>query len=377
MIDAISVFPPGWRATDEFAAVVSGGKLEFYAAGTSNPLEVFSNQELTTSLGTIVDLSAGGYPITPGQHRTLIYLGPASYLVVLKDAAGATVWSHDDVRGALDTSPFGATRATPKYAIAASGVDITITADQVGTLFRVDSSGGNRNATLPNAVTAEVGVPIGIQHAGSGNTVTIATVASQVVFIQGDETESVVLTGNGETIFIASNGADWVMVGKIPPAAADQVISDVTVSVAVASIDIEIPAGVTGIRLIGTGLSCSTTANLYFAISDDAGLSFEIINARYFRDNANTVTGADSTINAPVVVFATTAAASDVNFMAEILLADLAAAKKSIAAHGSSANDNQAVALEGESVSCDAINLVRVAFSTGNVDAGRVICQRI
>jgi hypothetical protein len=379
MTDAVAIFDPGWRALDEFGAIVAGGQLRFYAAGTSDSLEVFSDKDLSQSLGAVVDLNSGGHPITSGQHRTLVYVGAVSYRVQLRDASAVTVWDHDDVQGALNTSPFGATLATPRYVMQATGNDVTITADQVGSLWQVDSSGGDRQVTLPNAVDVAVGVPIGIKHAGAGNTVTYSAVASQTISIPGvsPEPESVTLTGNGATHWIVSDGANWKLIDEVRPAAADQIIGDVTVSVAVANVEFTIPAGVTGFRVLGTGLSCSTTGNLNVSISDDAGSSFETITGRFMRDNANTVSGADLATSTPSVVVASVAASTDVNFELEVKLADLAAAKKPVVGHGSSANDNQAVWFQAESASCDAINLVRIAFSTGNIDAGRIICQRL
>jgi len=379
MTDSVAIFSPGQRVTDEFNALVSNGQLRFFSAGTSDPLVVYSHPDLgdAYSLGSIVDLNAGAYPITAGQHLTLVYTGAETYRVQCRDSDGNTVWDFDHVRGALDTSPFSATQAIPKYGISTSGSDITISASQVGTLYRIDSSGGDRQITLPNAVNAAVGVPIGIQHAGSGNTVTYSTVASQTIAIPGSTPESVSLSGNGETHWIVSDGANWKLVFQVPPATPDQIIEDTTISDAVAAVDITIPAGVTGFRLIGTGLSCSTSANLTFSISDDGGDTFETINGRYFRDNSNSVSGADVSTSAPAVLIGSAAATTDVNFEAEVRLTDLASAKKSISAHGSSVTDNQAINLKAESVACNAINLVRVAFSTGNIDAGRVICQRL
>lgn len=377
MTDSVAILSPGERLTDEFGNLVANGQLRFFASGTTDPLEVFADRDLSTSLGYVVDLNAGGHPITPGQHMTLVYTSAESYRVQLLAQDATTVWDFDNVRGALNTTPFSAQQAIPKYAITAAGTDITITSNQVGTLFRIDSSGGDRQVTLPNAVLVTAGVPIGIQHAGAGNTVTYSTVASQTIAIPGATPESVTLTGNGETHWIVSDGANWKLIDKIPPATPDQVILDTTVSEAVATVDITIPAGVTGFRVVGTGLSCSTTGNLTISISDDAGSTFETVNGRYLRDNANTVTGADIAAVSVPLVFSTTAASTDVNFDAEIKLTDLTSAKKSISGHGSSANDNQAVNVQGESVACNAINLVRIAFSAGNIDAGRIICQRL
>ena len=106
MADSIKIFPPGWRAEDDNGNIVGGGVVEFFAAGTTDPLTVYSDMDLTEALGVTVGLNAGGYPVAPGGARVIVYTGSDPYRVRLKTHAGVVAWEHDNVRGALDTGNF-------------------------------------------------------------------------------------------------------------------------------------------------------------------------------------------------------------------------------------------------------------------------------
>jgi hypothetical protein len=103
MADAVNVFPPGLRITDADGAVVPGGTLTFYLAGTTDALTVYSNRGLTSSLGNVVYLDSAGYPVAAEDSSTkvAVYVGTDPYKVVCKDADAVTLWTHDDMVGAV------------------------------------------------------------------------------------------------------------------------------------------------------------------------------------------------------------------------------------------------------------------------------------
>jgi hypothetical protein len=376
MADAVAVLDPGWRAENDNGEIIAGGILKFFDAGTTAEKTVYADEDLTVSLGTEVQLNSGGYPITSGNVKTLIYVGSSPYKIRLVDDEDVTVWEHDDVRGALDTAPFDATFAKPEFGMNATGADFVILASEVGELFDADCSGGDLSVTLPNATQARPGVPVGVRHAGSQNNVTTATVVGQTIAIPGSTPQSITLTANGETIWLVSNGVGWELIGKVDPSAGDEIIQDTTVSVAVSSIAITIPTGVRNFRISGTGFSCSTTGNLNFRLSDTAGADFETITGRQMRDNANTVAGSDIDSSTASTILSTTAAVTNGNFVIEVFNVDKLAAKKNVRAFGASAGDNQANTIVAETASCDRIDQFVVLFSAGDIDAGRVICER-
>lgn len=376
MTDSVSVIGPGWRGQDDNGTIIAGGVLKFFDAGTTNEKTVYSDADLSTSLGTEVSLNSGGYPITSGNSKTLIYVGTAPYKIRLVDEDDVTVWEHDNVEGALDTTPFDATFAKPQFDMNTTGGDFVILASEVGELFDADCSGGDLSVTLPNATQASPGVPILVRHAGSQNIVTVSTVVGQTISIPGSTPQSIDLEANGETVWLTSNGVGWELIAKVDPEAGNEIIQDTTISVAASSIAITIPTGVRNFRVTGTGLSCSTTGNLNFRLSDTGGSDFEQITGRQIRDNANTVAGSDLDSTTASLIFSTTAAVVNGNFIIEVFNIDNAAAKKAVRGAGASAGDNQANTIIAETASCEIINQVVILFSAGDIDAGRVICER-
>jgi hypothetical protein len=83
-------FNPRARHSSSTAAY-SGGKLYFYAAGTSTPLDTYSDYALATPNANPVVLNSAGYP------DSSIFLSDAGYKVVLKDSSDNTIWTEDNV----------------------------------------------------------------------------------------------------------------------------------------------------------------------------------------------------------------------------------------------------------------------------------------
>ena len=106
MVDSINVIGPGWRATTPTGQIIKDAVLEFYDADTNGALTVYSDYGLSVSLGPSVACDSGGYPITSGNAKTLIYTGSAAYRMRLVSTGSGSVWDHDDIKGALDTSNF-------------------------------------------------------------------------------------------------------------------------------------------------------------------------------------------------------------------------------------------------------------------------------
>jgi len=211
---ALPIFSPGWRALDDNRNFVASGKLQFFDA-LDDPLEVFSNAALSTSLGVEVNLNPAAYPITSGNAKTLIYTDADTLRVVCLNDEDVEVWEHEGVAGSLDLAPFDATLATPQYAIGSSGTNVVVVAGDAGKLFSIDCSGGNRTATLPLAADVEPGVPFGFQHIGSGNTVTINAVGSDEIVTPGDLVAvSVTISVKGELVWLASDGVNWKLIGN-------------------------------------------------------------------------------------------------------------------------------------------------------------------
>lgn len=84
---------------DDGGTVLPSGSLQFYAAGTTTPLEVYSDSALTTSLGTYIDADVNGQ--LPDFHLA----SGTEYKVRAYDAiggesgSGAVKWTRDEVFG--------------------------------------------------------------------------------------------------------------------------------------------------------------------------------------------------------------------------------------------------------------------------------------
>ena len=83
--------------TDKAGNLLPGGTLEFYAAGTSDALAVYSDSALTVSLGSILTADSNG--LLPDFHMA----AGTEYKMIAKDSGGTTKWTRDDVFS-LDSS---------------------------------------------------------------------------------------------------------------------------------------------------------------------------------------------------------------------------------------------------------------------------------
>lgn len=210
MVDSISIIGPGWRATNSSGQIITDGVLEFFDAGTSNARTVYSDSSLSTSLGTTVDCNSGGYPVTSGNVRTLIYTGNTAYKVLLtSDAVGGTVWEHDNVLGALDTSGFLTEAEVADQSVVNISANRNITSADKGKLINMNCSGGTLAATLADASTLGDGFFVGIRHDGTANAITITGDGSDTFGIAGENVTSFSLIGRGHSIWIACDGVNF------------------------------------------------------------------------------------------------------------------------------------------------------------------------
>ncbi len=218
MTDSVAVLPPGWRALDANGDVVSGAILEFFESGTTTPLEVFSDSDLSTSLGTSITCDAGGYPTSDGNSKTLIYSGTAAYKVRLRDADDTTtIWEHDEVRGALDTSDFLTDPdITVKRPVVNTSSNVTIGSTHKGKTISVNCTGGDKTVTFPAASTLGDNFNVRIKHAGTANRVLIVGTSSETFAKSGATVTAFALVGLGETVDISCDGTGWHVDGRSP-----------------------------------------------------------------------------------------------------------------------------------------------------------------
>ena len=211
MTDSILVLPPGFRVLDTSGNPVSGAILNFYDAGTTTPRAVYSNSGLSTSLGTSVTTDSAGYP-SASAAKTLIYTGSTAYKIVCTDASLVTLWSHDNVKGALDTSSFitsAITTVTYTLTPLTSG-SVWVVGDVSGKSFVANPGAGSFTQTLPLASTAN-GVVFDVRHDGITGIVTLLAQGSDLIHTQGIDTarKALLLMQRGDSVQFKSDGVDW------------------------------------------------------------------------------------------------------------------------------------------------------------------------
>jgi len=89
---------PIWRPQflDANGNPLASGTVETFEAGTSTPLATYSDSALSVTNGTTITLNAGGFPQVSGSEVG-IYLSPRAYKFVLKNSAGVTQRTLDNV----------------------------------------------------------------------------------------------------------------------------------------------------------------------------------------------------------------------------------------------------------------------------------------
>jgi hypothetical protein len=181
MVDAVQVLKPGWRALDANADVYSGAVLHFFDAGTSNTRAVYSNYGLSTALGTTVTCDSGGFPTSDGNAKVEVYTGSTPYKVTLKNSSGTSIWTLDNIVGALDTSSFLTdSDVTPSFPITNTSSPQTLVAADSGKFYNVNCSGGDVAITFDDAATLGNGWNVRVRHDGTANQVTFTADGSEL-----------------------------------------------------------------------------------------------------------------------------------------------------------------------------------------------------
>ena len=219
MTDSVAIFSPGDRLTDNSTgAVLPGGVAYFYDAGTTNPKTVYADGDLSVTLGTSVTADALGYPTSDGTTRTLVYTGTSDYKIVIKDANGVTVVTHDDVKGAPTTYNPGSQSVVAETPVVTKSLNYTVLSTDQSTVFVGNCSSGDVAFTLPSAVDVGDGWFVDIQHAGSANQILIETVSSQTISSGATDYSTVmVLARSGESVRVVSDGGNWRVTSHSPP----------------------------------------------------------------------------------------------------------------------------------------------------------------
>jgi hypothetical protein len=207
MADSIRVFDPGFRVTDTSGNPVSGAKCKFYNAGGIVARTVYSDADLTVSLGSTVTCNSGGSPAASGGAgaQVLIHTGTTPFKIVITDSADDPLYEFDNMSGALDTSSFDADTAIPRTSVEIKSTNYSVLDADRGKVFNVDSTGGNVQITLPSAVTVGNNWRVTVRHTGTANAVTIAAPGGQTI----NGATSLTLSYQFESVTLVSDGANY------------------------------------------------------------------------------------------------------------------------------------------------------------------------
>jgi hypothetical protein len=219
MVDAVQIFPPNFRITDNATgAPVSGAKINFYNATTTTPKTVYSDSALSASLGATVYCDSLGTPVASFGSSTavMVYTGTAAYKVVITDADDNIIRTLDNIKGALDTSTFLTTGSTSTLTqpVITKTANYTIVAADRSKLIEANTTGGQFTLTLTAAATLGDNWSVKVRCSGTANQVILA--ASENIAFEGQNfTARAFQIGEGAEIIC--DGTGFKLVGHTPP----------------------------------------------------------------------------------------------------------------------------------------------------------------
>jgi hypothetical protein len=150
---------PFTQFTDATPDVYSGGKLHFYASGTSTPLNTYTTKALAVANPNPIVLNSAGRPAVD------IFLQDLEYKVVLKDANDQEIWTADPVshRDSLLVAKTVTGSGSPNGSVAgtagSSGVLPDFYWDYTNSILYVCTTTGTSSTALWTAINASASTP--------------------------------------------------------------------------------------------------------------------------------------------------------------------------------------------------------------------------
>lgn len=222
MTDSIQLLPSGFRVLDANGDPVSGAQIRFWEGGTSTPKTVYSDQSLSTSLGSVVHTRSDGFPVSEegGNTTVNIYIGSGLFDIDFVDADDVTIYPRKiNQKGAIDTSTFltAADASLLSIPVVSTADNLSLVAAYNGKHVRGNTTSQSVTLTLDDAATLGDGWNVEISKAAAANTLRLVTTSSQIINFNGQSHTSIVLEQIGVGVSIRCDGAAFYVASYTPP----------------------------------------------------------------------------------------------------------------------------------------------------------------
>lgn len=219
MVDSVQILDAGWQMPIKPSTQLTyaDGIIYFFTAGTTTPLTVYSDANLSVSLGVSVSCNSSGFPVSSGNAKTLIYTGTASYKIQITSVDyGGVIFEADFVKGALDTSIFLTSAAVARESVVAESTNRAVGLSDLGKLIDVNCSAGALTMTIDDASDLGDGWWVDLRHNGTANQVKVTGNGTDTFGLNGVNVTSFSLTGRGQVTRIICNGTSFKIAGQVP-----------------------------------------------------------------------------------------------------------------------------------------------------------------
>jgi microcystin-dependent protein len=212
MTNSVLVLPLGFRVTDSSGDPVSGAQIRFFEAGTTTPKTVYSDETLSTSLGSIVYTRSDGFPVSAQNGSTTvgIYIGTGLYKMDILDADSVTILpAKDNVQGAVAVTDAGTPVLTTPVLTETGTISVDATFN--GKLVRGNTSGGSVTANLAAAATLGDGWTAKFVKSAAANTLNITPAGADTInglanVALKDQFDFVELHCDGAAFYVGARG---------------------------------------------------------------------------------------------------------------------------------------------------------------------------
>jgi len=204
MADNTKIWNPGFRVLDDSGDPASGAVIKFFVAGTSTPLTVYSDEDLSANASTTVTCDSSGVPQISSTD-VVMYTGTADYKVEIENSAGSTLIEVDNLSGALDTSGFLTTATAWSTPVLSKTSAYTATTSDLGKTILVDATSGGFDLTLPSAASVGDGGRLTVIKTTDANVVTVVPDGSETI----SGRTSICLVDGFRTHGLISDGSNW------------------------------------------------------------------------------------------------------------------------------------------------------------------------